>query len=103
MGFPETVIPHFASDRQVAGFFGGALKAEWIDEIHEMKPGATRDSPYARRLKEALHHLLSERPVLDVTAGARAGAFCGGSGQSFCRRSAASRRTDSCLQKAKRT
>ncbi|GAA5611446.1 hypothetical protein Spla01_02594 [Streptomyces platensis] len=63
MSFPETVIPHYASDRRVAGFFSGALNVEFIDDIHTMKPGAVGKTPYARHLKEALEHLLSERPA----------------------------------------
>ncbi|MET7796217.1 hypothetical protein [Streptomyces decoyicus] len=63
MSFPDTVIPHYASDPKVAGFFSGALNVEFIDDIHKMKPGATVNTPYARRLKEALEYLLSERPA----------------------------------------
>jgi len=47
----------------VAGFFSGALNVEFIDEIHTMKVGATRKTPYARHLKEALEYLLRERPA----------------------------------------
>ncbi|MFE1174338.1 hypothetical protein [Streptomyces sp. NPDC058773] len=63
MRFPETVIPHYASDPKVAAFFSGALNVEWIDDVHEMKPGATGKTSYARHLKEALQYLLSERPA----------------------------------------
>ncbi|MFF4698904.1 hypothetical protein [Streptomyces chattanoogensis] len=63
MSFPDTVIPYYASDPQVGGFFGCALKVEFIDEIHTMKPGAVSKTAYARHLKEALEYLLSERPA----------------------------------------
>lgn len=58
----DSGIPHIREDRRIADFFAGALQVEFIDDIGDMKPGATGDTEYARHLEEALAYVVRERP-----------------------------------------
>ncbi|MGW1379598.1 hypothetical protein ACWD6P_35765 [Streptomyces sp. NPDC002446] len=61
MRYRGSGIPHFEADERVANFFEISLNVEWIDDIHKSKP--KRDTEYGRHLREALEHLLRERPL----------------------------------------